>query len=245
MNEAPASAMNTGTPASSTAMKMNAITTMIAPSIRRDLMRDVVRPAPAVARIAPDVERLTDEHQHTTEADAPIDVAHRQIEYRHALDAHAIDDRPGQVREQAEKAELDEVHNGEQRGAQRPRSHHVGEKLDRDVRIAPRHHRAADEHDPHQAVARDLLGPRQAVVEHVAGEELQKDDEGESPEDRESDPVFRVMLDDDLLVFGDDEVDVLVRRLLTHDVPCPMRSAVIPDGPQGPIRDPFVRSNQT
>jgi hypothetical protein len=29
------------------------------------------------------------------------------------------------------------------------------------------------------------------------------------------------MLDDDLLVFGDDEVDVLVRRLLTHDVPCP------------------------
>ena len=53
-------------------------------------------------------------------------------------------------------------------------------KLDRDMGVAARDHRAADEHDPHQAVARDLLGPGQAVVEHIAREELQEDDEGEA-----------------------------------------------------------------
>src|ERR1043166_369483 len=159
MNDAPASAMNTGTPASSTAMKMNAITTMIASSVGVNLVRDVVRPAPADARVVPDVERLADEHQHTTEADAVIDVAHRQIEHRHALDAHALDDRPGKVGKKSEKAELDEVDEGKQRCAQRTGLHHVGEQLDRDVRVAPRHHRASDEHDPHQAVTRDLLGP--------------------------------------------------------------------------------------
>ena len=78
------------------------------------------------------------------------------------------------------------------------------------MRVAPRHHRAADEHHPHQPIARDLFGPGQAVIEHIAREELQKDDEGEAPEDHEREPVLRVMLDDDLFVLGDDEVDVVV-----------------------------------
>ena len=86
----------------------------------------------------------------------------------------------GEVGEQAEEGELDEIDQRQQRGAQRPRPHHVGQQLDRDVGVAARHHRAADEHDPHQAVARDLLGPGEAVVEHIAGEELQEDDEGEA-----------------------------------------------------------------
>src|ERR1044072_2786867 len=222
MNDAPASAMNTGTPASSTAMKMNAITSMIASSVRVNLVRDVVRPAPADARIVPDIDRLPDEHQEAAEADTPIDVAHRQVEDGHALDFHALDDCPGQVGKQSEKAELDDVDKGKKRGAQRAGLHHVGQQLDRDVGVAPRHHRAADEHDPHQAVACDLLGPGKAVVEDIAGEELQEDDEGERPEDRKRDPVLRVMLDDYLFVLRDDEVDVVVRRLLcAHDVPCP------------------------
>src|ERR1043166_935272 len=99
MKDAPASAMNTGTPASSTAMKMNAITTMIASSVWVNLVRDVVRPAPADARVAPDIDRLPDEHQEAAEPDAGIDVAHRQVEHRHALDVHALDDRHRQPRE--------------------------------------------------------------------------------------------------------------------------------------------------
>ena len=61
----------------------------------------------------------------------------------------------------------------------------------------------------HQAVARDLLGPGQAVVEDVAGEELQEDDEGERPEQHEREPVLRMVLDHDLFVLGDDQVDVV------------------------------------
>jgi hypothetical protein len=49
--------------------------------------------------------------------------------------------------------------------------------------------------NPHQAITRDLLGPGQAVIEHIAREKLQEDDEGKRPEDDESNPVFRVMLD--------------------------------------------------
>ena len=111
------------------------------------------------------------------------------------------------------KAELDEIDEREQRGAQRPRLHHVREQLDGDMRVAPRHHGAADEHHPHQAIARDLLGPGQAVVEHVAREELQKDDEGERPEHHEGEPVLRVMLDHDLGVFGLDQTLFAFSRL--------------------------------
>src|SRR5436305_12193156 len=79
------------------------------------------------------------------------------------------------------------------------------------MRVAPRHHGAADEDDPHQAIACNLFGPRQAVVEHVAREKLQEHDERERPENGEHQPVFGVMFDHDLFVARDDEVDVFVR----------------------------------
>src|SRR6266536_5366009 len=113
MNEAPASAMKTGTPASRTAMKMKAMTIIDEPcshfparaypkigfhprsvsgtcfsgpcSIHGDLMRDIVRLAPARAGVAPDVLDLPDQHQEAAERDAGIDVAHRQVEHCHAL----------------------------------------------------------------------------------------------------------------------------------------------------------------
>jgi len=72
-----------------------------------------------------------------------------------------------------------------------------------------RHHRTADERQRHQAVACDLLGPGQAVVHDVTGEELQEHDEGQRPEQHESDPVLRVVLNDDFFVLGDDQVNVV------------------------------------
>src|SRR5436190_3284048 len=74
------------------------------------------------------------------------------------------------------------------------------------------HHCAADEGDAHQAVAGDLLGPGEAVVQDVAGEELQEDDETERPEQRESQPILGIMLDLDFRVL---DVDQMLLRLGT------------------------------
>src|SRR5262245_21617354 len=82
------------------------------------------------------------------------------------------------------------------------------------MRIAPLHHRAADEHNPHQAIARDLLGPGQAVIEDIAREELQEDDEGERPEDDEGNPVFGIVLDRHRRIFGLDQALLFFERLL-------------------------------
>ena len=97
--------------------------------------------------------------------------------------------------------------------ARRPRLHHVGEQFDSDVRVAPRHHRAANEHNPHQAVTRYLFGPGQAVIEHVAREKLQENDEGERPENRKCKPVFGMMLDHHLGIFGFDQAFLVAGRL--------------------------------
>src|SRR4249919_3882217 len=133
---------------------------------------------------------------------------------------HALGDRPRHECEQAKKGELDEIHKRQNRRACRARLHHVREQLDGNMRVAPRHHRAADEHDPHQAITGDLLGPGQAVIEHIAREKLQEDDEGKRPEDDEGNPVFRVMLDLHLGIFDLNETLLAVRRrLLAHDPP--------------------------
>src|SRR5262245_43999791 len=55
------------------------------PSVRRYLMRDIIRATPANPRIAPDILRLPGEHQKTPERDAAVDIAHRQVEHGHAL----------------------------------------------------------------------------------------------------------------------------------------------------------------
>src|SRR5262249_49892992 len=185
-------------------------------------MRDVVRTTPADPRVSPDILGLADKHQETSEGDAGVDITHRQIEHRHALEVHALGDRPRHECEQAKKSELDEIDEGQQRRAKRSGLHDVRKQLDGDVRIAPGDHRATDEHDPHQTVARDLLGPGEAVVEHVAREELQKDDEGERPEEHEGNPIFRIVLDHDLSVFRLNETLLALRRLfLAHDSPPP------------------------
>src|SRR5262249_26342433 len=188
--------------------------------VGRNLMRDVVRAAPADPRVAPDIDRLADEHQETSECNAAIDVAHRQVEHRHALIVHALGDRPWNASEQAEKWQLDEIDQGQQRRAQRPRLHHVRKQLNGNMRIAAGHHRATDEYHPHQSVARDLLGPGQAVIENIAREKLQEDDEGERPKERECKPIFRVVLDHDLGVLGFNQALFALKSLfLGHDPP--------------------------
>src|SRR5262249_31590283 len=105
------------------------------PLVRRYLMRDVVRTTPADPRVSPDILRLTDKHQETSEGDAGVDITHRQIEHRHALEVHALGDRPRHECEQAKKSELDEIDEGQQRRTYRSGLHDVRKQLDGDVRI--------------------------------------------------------------------------------------------------------------
>src|SRR6266446_3045996 len=99
--------------------------------------------------------------------------------------------------------------------------------------VAARHHRPANEYDPHQRVAGDLLGPGQAVIEHIAREELQKNDEGEAPKNHEGEPIFRMTLDHHLGVFGLDQALCARGRLIfTHEpsAPTPHRHAALMRG---------------
>src|SRR6266478_2389789 len=118
MNEEPASAMNTGTPASSTARNRNAMTIIALPCslVGGDLMRHVVRPAPTHPSVAPDILNLTDEHEETPECNAAIDIAHRQVEHRHALLMHPFGDCQRDECEQADKAEFDDIDESQQHG---------------------------------------------------------------------------------------------------------------------------------
>src|SRR5436190_19226936 len=127
MNEEPASAMNTGTPASSTARNRNAMTIigLLCSSVGCDLMRHVVRPAPTHPSVAPDILNLTDQHQETPECNAAIDIAHRQIEHCHALLMHLFGDCQRDEGEQADKAEFDEIDESQQHRAQPSGLHHV------------------------------------------------------------------------------------------------------------------------
>ena len=125
-----------------------------------------------------------------------------------------------EVGEQAEEAERDEVDQRQQR-ARGARRQQVRQQHDGDMGIAARHHGAADERHAHQAVAGDLLGPGQAVVEDVAGEELQEDDEGERPEQRKRQPVLGVMLDLDFRVLDVDQMLLRLRPACSADIQSP------------------------
>src|SRR5262245_7785393 len=182
--------------------------------VGRDLVGNVVRLAPSDAGVAPHIDRLAQEHQEAAECHAAVDVAHRQVEQGHALVVLALGGRSGNECDEAEKGELDEIDESQHGRACRARFHHVREQLDRDMGVAPGDHGAADEHDPHQTVARDLLGPGQAVIENIAREELQEDDEGERPEDDEGDPVFRIVLDGHRRIFDLDQALLVLERLL-------------------------------
>ena len=73
------------------------------------------------------------------------------------------------------------------------------DQVDLDVSRQPHARRRADEDHADQAVGRDLLGPGVAVVEDIAGEELQEHAQRHDPEDRECHPILeRVRTEIDL-----------------------------------------------
>src|SRR5262249_22193670 len=89
--------------------------------------------------------------------------------------------------------------------------------------------------NPHQAIARDLLGPGQAVIEDIAREELQEDNEGKRPEDNEGNPVFRIMLNRHRGIFGLDQAFLFVFLVLAHCKPPQDKTRRVP--PQAARRD--------
>ncbi|MNJ60382.1 hypothetical protein D3C77_561050 [compost metagenome] len=57
----------------------------------------------------------------------------------------------------------------------------------------PHAHGSAQEHHADQAIHRQFLGPGKGVVQHVAGEKLQEDQQGHHPEYAQANPVFRLI----------------------------------------------------
>jgi hypothetical protein len=184
-----------------------------------------MRRFPAVPQVAENPLGLTDQHQEAAEGDDAVHIAHRQVDDGHALHLHALHDQHREVGEQGQEAERNEIDQSQQQPPRTARQQ-VGQQDDGDVRIAARHHGSADEGDAHQAVAGDLLGPRQAVIENVAGKKLQEDDESQRPEQRKGQPILGVMLD---LYFHVLDVDQMLLRLLAgtgrgHRLPQDRRS---------------------
>ena len=68
--------------------------------------------------------------------------------------------------------------------------------------LAPHGSDRADERDADQQIARDLLGPAERVVEHIAREELQKNDEGQDPEQHDDGRVDKTNIVDILVGLG-------------------------------------------
>ena len=88
-----------------------------------------------------------------------------------------------------EERDAHDVDQRRQRAARLRRNQPV-EEVDVDVARAAHRRRDADEHRADQQVARDLLGPRRRVVQHVAREELVEHAQAEQPEEAERQPVL-------------------------------------------------------
>src|SRR5690606_4339778 len=103
--------------------------------------------------------------------DESVDIAHRQVDDRHAEVVHArheVDGQPGGVGEKGHPNQVDQGGHG---------TAHTGgqvaiQELHMNVCVLAHAHRAADEGDDDQQIAGDLLGPGGRVFEHVAREEL-------------------------------------------------------------------------
>ncbi len=128
-------------------------------------------------------------HQRESSEDRVEDDALRQVDRDHPLAAHDIGivpDEPGHVGEEADRHEAD----AECEHAARERRQQAVEHVDVDVTPRARAHGRAEEDDRDEAVDRDLLRPREAVVQHVAREELEEDGDRHAEKDRQRDPVL-------------------------------------------------------
>src|SRR6266567_2488851 len=116
----------------------------------------------------------TYEHQREAEQDGVIDVVLGKVDRGHGFFTDDLDVDPDQLDGVAEEDDSDQVDRRREYTRHEVRQIAV-DQVDLDVPRQPHAHRGADEDHADQAVGRDLLGPGVAVVEDVAGEELEED----------------------------------------------------------------------
>ena len=137
------------------------------------------------------IATCTDTHRGTREterADA-VDRVHRQVDDGHLVAAHLLHHLDASARPHNRKTTTRTTSTNVDMRATDLRRQQAIEEVDVDVAIGPHRRRHADEDHADQQVARDLLGPRRGVVEHVACEELVED--VRPPESRRSRTLSR------------------------------------------------------
>src|SRR4029078_9450160 len=152
-------------------------------------LQNGVAPAPVLDR---DMDRAA-EHQHEAEQHGVIDKTLLKLDRGHPLVADDLDELPDQLDRIAEERDPDQVDHGRQRPRRQMRQI-AEDQVDLDVARQPHANLRADEYHADQAVGRDLLGPGVAIVEDIAGEELQENRQRHDAEDRERQPVLYPLL---------------------------------------------------
>src|SRR5882757_2837060 len=127
-----------------------------------------------------DLDRAA-EHQHEAEQHRVVDEAFFDLDRRHPFRADDLDVDPDQLDRISEEGDPDQVDHGRERACRQMRQI-AKHQIDLDMPRQAHAHRRADKHHADQAIGRDLLGPGVAIVEDVAGEELQEDAQRHDPE---------------------------------------------------------------
>jgi hypothetical protein len=145
---------------------------------------------------APDIgDRHLDgaqQHEHEGREHGVIDEALGGLHHHHGLVAHQPHIAPHEPDGVGEEAGAQHVHRQRQRAAEGGGQEAVDE-VHLDVAGQAHAHGGAPEHHHHQGIARQFLGPGEAVVQHVAGEELGEDEARHGPEDDERHPVLQAV----------------------------------------------------
>src|SRR5438552_889806 len=185
--------------------------------------RSVERAGALQYRIAtpPVLERDLDraaEHQDEAEQHGVVDKALLEFDRRHPLVADDLDELPDQFDRVSEEGDPDQIDDGGKHA--RGRVGQIAEhQIDLDMPRQPHAHRRSQKDHADQAIGRDLLGPGIAVVEDVAGEELQEDAQRHDPEHDERQPVLdRILTEVGALgrLLLERMSDLLSRNLLVH-----------------------------
>src|SRR5258708_3654039 len=135
-----------------------------------------------------DLDRSCKHHDKAEQHDV-VDEALWKFDRRHSLVGHDLNEEPDQPAGVAKERDTDEIDHRRKRPRRQMRQI-AEQQIDLNMPRQPHAHGRADKHDAHQAIGRDLLGPGVAVIEDIAGEELQEDAQRHDPEDRKRDPIF-------------------------------------------------------
>src|SRR5207302_929456 len=152
-------------------------------------LQDRITPSPVLDR---DLDRAR-KHQCEAKQHGVINKTLLKLDRRHPLVADDLNELPDQLDRVSEERDPDQVDDRRYR-ARRKMLQIAEDQIDLDVPRQSHAHRRAHEDHADQAVGRDLFRPGIAVVEDIAGEELQEHRQRHDPEDREREPVFRGVL---------------------------------------------------